>query len=154
MIAVERHHVAHQPGNSKQAHAVRRPRLELHALFDFAHALQRALRHALDQGRIMLAVAFLRLNGHRDAGAVLLALECLLQARHQVAVPLDVGQRFTAGRAVDHAAVIVFEGVVNEYDFVCGNFQWCSPKKGARLAYRGCKIRESIWLRDHSRPPR
>ena len=60
-------------------------------------------------------------HGDRDGIAVLLAFEGLLEAGDQIAVTLDVGQGFTAGRAVDDGSLVVLEGVVNEYDSVCSD---------------------------------
>ena len=69
-----------------------------------------------------------------NGAAVLLAFERLLQARHQIAVPLNIGERFAAGGAVEHLAGIVLEGVMNQYHFVRSYFHVESPT--SRLTFQ------------------
>ena len=83
----------------------------------------------------MLAVAFLGRDGNRDLAAVLLALERLLEARDQVAVPLNIGQRLAAGRTIDHGTGVVLERVVNQYDSVCSNFHGVLRRGACQLSY-------------------
>ena len=65
------------------------------------------------------------------------ALQRLLQARHEIAVTLDVGERLAARRAVEHLAVVVFERVMDQHHAICRNFHLrfsCAPFATLRCA--------------------
>ena len=88
---------------------------------EVADALERAPRHALDQRLVVLAVA------HRPAAIFTLelvargfAFELALQARNQVAVAVQVGERRAVG-AVELLALVVGQRVVDQDDGVLGD---------------------------------
>jgi hypothetical protein len=89
--------------------------LKLHALLDLARTLHGTLGDALDQCGIVFAVAIGGCHRHGHGVAVLLAFEGFFQPRDQIAVSLDVGERFRARRGVDDGAGVVFQGVMNEH---------------------------------------
>src|SRR5690606_15238537 len=95
--------------------------MELHARFDLVHALEQIARHVLDQRRIVRAVAFLRLDVDLQRVAGLLAGQCLLQARNDVAGTVEVAQRLRLGRFVDDLALVVGQGVVDAGDARVGD---------------------------------
>jgi hypothetical protein len=54
-----------------------------------------------------------------DAVALGFTLQRLLQARYQITVALDVGERLAARRAIEYLAVVVFERVVDQHHAIC-----------------------------------
>src|ERR1700677_609491 len=114
VVAVERHHVAHHGRYGEYPQALLRLRLKLHSLADLARALQGSLRDALHQRLVALAVALVRRERHHEGVAVLFPFQGLLQARHEIAVTLDVGEGLAAIGTVEHLAVVAFEGVVDQ----------------------------------------
>src|SRR5271156_229485 len=119
MIAVEGDHIAHDRGHREYPHALVGLRLKLHALADLARALQGTLGHALHQRLVARAVALFGRQTHLDAVPLGFALERLFQAGYEIAVPLDVGERLAARRAVEYLAVVVFERVVDQHHAIC-----------------------------------
>jgi len=77
-----------------------------------------AARNALDEPLVELAVAI----GGRDLDAQLVAGALVgqfpLQAGHQVAVSMQIGERLSRARAVDDFTRIVLQRVVEQYDGV------------------------------------
>ena len=83
---------------------------------------QLALRHALHELLVALAVAFRRHERDLELVARALALESLFQSRDEVAMALDVGERIAARGAVEHFPLIILEGVVDQDHAVGGYF--------------------------------
>lgn len=121
MVAVDRDHVAGDVRDGDRARALIRLGLELHADVDIANALEGTTRNLLHERLVVLAVPFRgrELDAHRIARRF--AFERALEARDQVAVAMQIRERFAACGTVDRLALIVGERVVDENDCVLRN---------------------------------
>ena len=81
-------------------------------------AAECAARHLLHQRVVPHPVALGRLDPHVQLVARPLAVERFLETRDYVALPVQVGERLAAGRAVEHLSGVVGQRVVDEYDLV------------------------------------
>ncbi|MNZ27122.1 hypothetical protein D3C78_443340 [compost metagenome] len=87
--------------------------MELHADFQLVDAFEHGTVEHGHQLDAVVAVGFLRLDGHFQLVASLLAFEGLFQTDDDVASTMQVDQRRAAGGAVDDLTVFVGQGVVN-----------------------------------------
>src|SRR6185437_16859277 len=127
MIAVERYHVTRHPRHGQRLRARLGLRVKVHAGAHILDAAQRAARHALYQALVVLPVAFRGTDPDADLVAGVAARQLPLQARHDVAVAMEISEGLAGSRAVDDLARVVLQGVVNRHDAVLGDGHWKTP---------------------------
>src|SRR5690606_41567180 len=93
-------------------------------------SLPAALPICRNQLRAVFAIGVFGFNGDLNMITALLALQGFFQAGDDVACTMQVCQRRTASRAVDHLTGVVGECVIDGYSFVSGDQHGAKPLLG------------------------
>ena len=127
MVAVHGDFLAFHGGDGEDARAGLGLGLELHARLQLAAgAFEGGRGNLLDQAFMALAVAFFRGHLHFQLVAGFLAHQRFLQARNDVAVAMQVVQRFLAlTGGIDGLAGVVGQGVVKGHYLVVCDLHGC-----------------------------